>query len=351
MIEIRALRAKFREVDADGTGVIDSRNFARLFGAVMQLPDDICDVERDCLLDFAYGLFDASGSQKLHLRDFIAGCVVLGRGTELDRLRYLFQMYDRDKSGTLSVDELERIFHVIRSYAVVRGPSAKGDCDAAERAHEAGAGVDAKALAQRALADFDIDRDGMIRFEEFALWCEKEPETKAWLDVLCSDTARGIANLREERERAMVEAELANMGFGDSEAFREGYSLLQAAAESSGNAGSFGAVESEDESFVGSLGTSLPGGAESEREREQRVGLSVLTGEDSLGVRAGESNPGASSSTLRDGDVGDEFQIQRSANGRTGPFEIDFSSLTLIAQIGEGRYVVCRYQPMPPNWA
>jgi serine/threonine protein kinase/Ca2+-binding EF-hand superfamily protein len=331
LIEIRALRGKFAQFDVEGKAVIGADAFRNLFAQVMQLPPHVCEVERNALLDFAYGLFDASGQHTLHLRDFVAGCVVLGRGTEQERLRYLFQMYDMDKSGGLSVVELERVFNVIRSYALVRqkvergdgGGDGEGDGDGdgdLDLPANANDGGDSAAdLAHKALNDFDVDHDGQLGFDEFAVWCEKEPDTKAWMDVLCDDTAKGIARLREEREREMVLAELANMGFGDNQVYREGYNLVEAAASSSGTVGVGGSLDGRNRAFGVSSVTQSSAGTDEESA-----------------LRTGES--AQSGSTLREGESNDGYQVQRSVSGRPGTFEIDYQSLTLIKQIGEGSF-------------
>lgn len=333
LLEIRALRAKFAEQDSDRNGLISKTDFYALFSSLFGLPEDITEKQRADLLEFTYSLFTASGERELTLKEFIAGCIVLGRGTETERLRYLFQMYDVDRNGGLSLSELERVFYVMRSYATARK-------DAQSCGDEFGVGCDdclgsdMSDVAARAMRAYDIDGDGIIEFEDFAKWCADQPSVKAWIDTLSIDTARGMTRLREEREREMLLKELSNLGFGDNQFWRDSFSLVDAANTSA-------TLES------GVLPTSAQHPSEWTDPLRNQAPTSSLTVssqatvDDDYATRSDESHARASS--VQSSSTGRENEdravhVLRSASGRLSPFEIDFLSLNLVGKIGEGSF-------------
>jgi serine/threonine protein kinase/Ca2+-binding EF-hand superfamily protein len=353
IIEVRALREKFNELDRAGSGAISKEAFHNLFTSLVGFPDAIGEEARCELLDFVYQLFNGSGGSRLNLREFIAGCIVLGRGSEDDRLRYLFQMYDIDRSGSLSLAELERMFHVIHTCATVRGV-ATGVASLPSAGNVELSVANISELAAKAMREHDLDRDGKIGFNDFAQWCSAEPYVREWMDWLSADTARGITRLREESEREMILKELTNLGFGDNEFWRESFSLVDAAASGSNIMQAL--PDSVSHSYPPMEGHSHNQSThpffydEPCNHPPNRVlGLappSSVTHSSQTTVEDEELPHKASSlqsnSTARETDDGD-VHVLRSAStlgGRASPFEIDFESLELISRIGEGSYAV-----------
>jgi serine/threonine protein kinase/Ca2+-binding EF-hand superfamily protein len=352
IIEVRALREKFNELDRAGSGAISKDAFHNLFTSLVGFPEAIGEEARGELLDFVYQLFNGSGGSRLNLREFIAGCIVLGRGSEDDRLRYLFQMYDIDRSGSLSLTELERMFHVIHTCATVRGV-ATGVASLPSAGNVEHSVTNISELAARAMREHDLDRDGKIGLNDFAQWCSAEPYVREWMDWLSVDTARGMTRLREEREREMILKELSNLGFGDNEFWRESFSLVNAAASSSNILQALPGCASDSyppmeghaqnqstERFFYDPSNQTPSRVLRSAPPSSVTHSSQTTLDDEeLPHKATSIQSNSTAREVDDGDV----QVLRSAStsgGRANPFEIDFESLQLISRIGEGSYAV-----------
>lgn len=358
LIELRVLRSKFGELDVDGVGMIGKDEFHKLFADVVQLPETVSSADKENLLEFAYTLFTGTEAEAVRLRDFVAGCVVLGRGTDDERLRYLFQTFDSNKSGTLTNVELERVFQVMMSYAYARS-IAVGSKPPLQCTDPAAAAVESSRLAEKALREHGKCSTGELTCEQFVAWCSDEHAVKLLLKILCLDTANGMSRLRKQREEKMIQMELANMGFGtnSNKSWSESYNLVAAAAGSSTAIdASISSSDSAEKlaslnSFQG-VHTDVRMDSPQCLRRPPRTpvsrptpGLRGRTTSDSLQGASDAEGTGCTESSLRMTRTpqrtlidDDAVQVSRSVSGRLGQFEIDFSSLQLICKIGEGSF-------------
>ncbi|KAI8497270.1 hypothetical protein Bbelb_252190 [Branchiostoma belcheri] len=95
--------------------------------------------------------FDRDGSGSVDFREFLCGMSALLRGTTAQRLRWAFNMYDLDRNGSLSREEL---LNVLKAYvlsfcnmsALLRGTTAQ--------------------RLRWAFNMYDLDRNGSLRREE-----------------------------------------------------------------------------------------------------------------------------------------------------------------------------------------
>lgn len=224
--ELAALKQRFRELDESGRGFLSKSEFYKLFQSVIEVPDGVDGSESSPLFDFAFNLFDSHGGEGLDMKEFISGCWIL-MGSEEERIRHLFHMYDKDGSGTLNLAELQQVFRVMRSFAIAQeGAEAAGNKSTGipfPRRNEPERNV--ATLAERALAEQDVDGDGQIGFEDFQRWCANDPLVMVWMDHLSHDTARGIARLREEQEKQMLAKELNEIGLMDKRFWQESFSM------------------------------------------------------------------------------------------------------------------------------
>lgn len=230
--ELTALKQKFNLLDEEGKGWLSRAQFFRLFSSIVDDPaDDSAD--HSSMFNFAYSLFYSS-EERLNLKEFVAGMTILSKGSEEERLRYLFLMYDADGSGYLSAEEIKQVFRIMSSFAKSQDFKASESMEGQSLARlRRGNSENLEELALKALMQHDMDGDGKIGFTDFSKWCSQDPVVKTWLDMLCHGTARGVARLRNEREQALLAQELGSLGFADKAFWRESFALNPSSQASS----------------------------------------------------------------------------------------------------------------------
>ncbi|PXF47022.1 Serine/threonine-protein kinase CTR1 [Gracilariopsis chorda] len=217
--ELTALKQKFNELDAEDRGFLTRQQFYQLFQSIVRHPQDQTD--ESPLYNFALSLFYSTGEDSLSLREFVTGMTILGKGSEEERLRYLFHMYDADNSGYLNAAEIEKVFIVMSTFAESHTFKASDSLEAQSLTSlRRCSPTELRQLAIRTLQEHDQDRDGVIGFEDFATWCATDPVVKTWLDKLCFDTALGIERLKVENERRLLAKEFESLGIFPSDFFQ-----------------------------------------------------------------------------------------------------------------------------------
>lgn len=311
--ELTALKQKFQALDAAGHGFLSRQEFYHLFSSIVE------NIEVDSpMFKFAYSLFHSSG-ETLDLKQFVTGMTILSRGSEEERLKYLFLMYDTDNSGYLNADEIKQVFRIMSSYAKSHDFSASDSLDAHSLSSlRRGNSENMTLLATKTLAEHDMDNDGKIRFDDFSRWCSTDPVVKVWMDMLCYDTARGIEKLKLEREHALLARELDSLGFADNNFWRDSFNLTTTPGTSSSTAS-----------------TLLP----------PSVGHMYRAPKDS----------NSSADTLSSiGETRRSIPIMAHSRSLTrnaiGTFEIDFTQLVFDGQIGSGSFATvwkCKWLDSP----
>jgi len=97
-----------------------------------------------------FSAFDHNKDGKINFREFVTGLSVVQKGTMEERLRFLFDAYDTDGSGTLTPDEVFNIFKA--------SLSSKGEAVSTE---------EIRAMVAECYRQIDTDGDGEINYEEF----------------------------------------------------------------------------------------------------------------------------------------------------------------------------------------
>lgn len=314
--ELAALKQRFQELDNSGRGVLTKSEFYRLFTSIVELPCDVDGSEGSPLFAFAYDLFDSAGGEGLDMKEFISGCWILV-GSEEERVRALFHMYDKDSSGSLNIQELQQVFRVMRSFAIAREGSEDAGCRSigASGHRRCESELAMKELATKALKERDIDNDGQIGFEDFQHWCANNPTVKGWMDRLSKDTARGIARLREERERELLVKELSEIGLMDTNFWRKSLNVSMVTPVLRAKAFS-PRPHRGDPNLSGDFALTAPVAGPSHSatpdNTDQEISDSMASSRSQL------------SGPLRDSDI--------------GKFEINFEKLTFERRIGEGSF-------------
>mmetsp|Transcript_17959 Transcript_17959/g.18024 ORF Transcript_17959/g.18024 Transcript_17959/m.18024 type:complete len:199 (-) Transcript_17959:132-728(-) len=112
--EITTLQRKFREASqrSGNSDVITRTDFDEAVGSIENMESS--DAE---LLDRLFTMFDTSGDNQIDFREFTVGISPLITGTVYDKIDFMFQMYDMDKTGSVVLSEMKRIFTAVNSVA------------------------------------------------------------------------------------------------------------------------------------------------------------------------------------------------------------------------------------------
>lgn len=381
--ELTALKQKFNQLDAEGKGFLSRSQFYELFSSIMDSADR--NPHHTPMFNFAYSLFRSAGD-RLNLREFVTGMSVLSKGSEEERLRYLFTMYDIDNSGSLNAPELKQVFRVMGSYAASHDFRASESLDSqslsALRTINPSVLDD---LVRKTVTQYDLDGDGQIGFEDFVKWCGSDPVVKTWMDMLCYDTAKGVARLRGESEKALIARELEGLGIADNHFWRDSFNLQGNTSGLPNSAPPMSSVTGSSPSnpilpptlasashpnvSTGMTERSDSSGEyESDGRRRRGIHISSLTstpvgmapspsGESMDGMSGhghGYGRDGSSSNVA--GNSSNNLVRRRSSRSRgmtetaIGTFEIDFKTMLFEKQIGCGSFAVvwkCKWLDSP----
>ncbi|XP_073301831.1 calcium-dependent protein kinase 1-like [Primulina huaijiensis] len=138
--EIIGLKAMFKSMDTDNSGTI---TFEELKAGLPKLGTKLSESEVRQLMDAA----DVDGNGTIDYIEFITATMHMNRVEREDHLYKAFEYFDKDKSGYITMEELE---HALKQYNM----------------------GDAKTIKE-ILAEVDTDNDGRINYDEFAAMMRK----------------------------------------------------------------------------------------------------------------------------------------------------------------------------------
>ncbi|KAL4592796.1 hypothetical protein LXL04_005801 [Taraxacum kok-saghyz] len=145
--EIIGLKEMFKSMDTDNSGTI---TFEELKAGLPKLGTKLSESEVRQLMEAA----DVDGNGTIDYIEFISATMHLNRVEREDHLYTAFEYFDKDKSGYITVEELE---HALKKYNM-------GD----------------EKTIKEIIAEVDTDNDGRINYDEFAAMMRKgSPEMAA----------------------------------------------------------------------------------------------------------------------------------------------------------------------------
>lgn len=135
--ELLMLEQRFRRLDIDGSGMLEPNEFF-----------DIPELAQNPLVQRVISVFDKNGDGNISFYEFVTGLSKLSEsGSEDDKLRFLFSIYDMDKDGFISNGELFRVLKMMVGNNLTD--------------------VQLQQLVDRTLIRADEDFDGKISYPEF----------------------------------------------------------------------------------------------------------------------------------------------------------------------------------------
>lgn len=130
---LRRLKQRFDKIDLDGSGAIDFDEFFEAIGEI-----------RSPFTDKLFALIDLDGSGTIEFDEYVRVLATYCMFTKDEILRFCFECFDVDRSGTIDEKEFIELCKCINNAA----PSFPSNF-------------------KRALEEFDVNEDGLIDYSEF----------------------------------------------------------------------------------------------------------------------------------------------------------------------------------------
>jgi len=107
--ELRKLRSAFDEFDTDHSGDLNRIEFRKIICGLRLFPGASEEV-----LDTLFSSFDNDNSQSISFFELAAVLAVLSKASPEEKLLYMFEIYDKDGSGSLDPEEVMSIVQQMR---------------------------------------------------------------------------------------------------------------------------------------------------------------------------------------------------------------------------------------------
>ncbi|XP_066839658.1 calsenilin isoform X3 [Anser cygnoides] len=119
---------------------------------------------------FLFNAFDADGSGALCFEDFVGGLSVLLRGTVQEKLNWAFNLYDINKDGFITKEEMLEIMKSI--YDMMGRCTLPAPRDSAPAEH-----------VELFFQKMDRNGDGVVTFEEFLETCQQDEDIMSSMQI------------------------------------------------------------------------------------------------------------------------------------------------------------------------
>ncbi|XP_065670627.1 neurocalcin homolog [Hydra vulgaris] len=116
------------------------------------------DGDANAFAQHVFSSFDENGDGKIDFREFVCGLSVTIRGNIDQKLKWAFSMYDLDKNGWISEDEMLEIVS-----AIYRMLGAKSFQDTPAQ------------KVKKMFSAMDVNKDGKLTFKEFLCGFKADP--------------------------------------------------------------------------------------------------------------------------------------------------------------------------------
>ncbi|XP_012967817.1 calsenilin isoform X2 [Mesocricetus auratus] len=137
------------------TGLVDEETFKVIYSQFFPQGD------ASTYAHFLFNAFDADGNGAIHFEDFVVGLSILLRGTVHEKLKWAFNLYDINKDGYITKEEMLAIMKSIydmmgrHTYPILR--------EDAPLEH-----------VERFFQKMDKNQDGVVTIDEFLETCQKD---------------------------------------------------------------------------------------------------------------------------------------------------------------------------------
>lgn len=149
---------------ATNDGTLNEDSFRKAFGQFQSQESDPESSDRlRFLVDRIFALFDTDSNGIVDFNELASGLSVLCGGSETDKVRAAFNLYDVNRDGYISLGEMR--LYLTSVFKVLFEVDPDSESRMGVSAEELGA-----ITAEQAFTEADLDKDGKLSFEEFSQW-------------------------------------------------------------------------------------------------------------------------------------------------------------------------------------
>eukprot|EP00076_Gallus_gallus_P012113 XP_015128749.2 calsenilin isoform X3 [Gallus gallus] len=146
------------------SGHVDEETFTLIYAQFFPQGDS------SAYAHFLFNAFDADGSGALCFEDFVIGLSVLLRGTAQEKLKWAFNLYDINKDGCITKEEMLEIMKSI--YDMMGRCTLPAPRDSAPAEH-----------VEQFFQKMDRNRDGVVTYEEFLETCQQDVDIMSSMQI------------------------------------------------------------------------------------------------------------------------------------------------------------------------
>ncbi|GAB9463592.1 Recoverin family protein [Globisporangium polare] len=145
-------------------GTLNEEGFRKAFAQFQGQHSDPESSDRlRLLVDRIFALFDTDKNGVVDFNELASGLSVLCGGSETDKVRAAFNLYDVNRDGYISLGEMR--LYLTSVFKVLFEVDPESEDRMGVSAEELGA-----ITAEQAFAEADLDKDGRLSFDEFSQW-------------------------------------------------------------------------------------------------------------------------------------------------------------------------------------
>ncbi|CAB3992904.1 Ubiquitin carboxyl-terminal hydrolase 32, partial [Paramuricea clavata] len=130
----------------------------------------------DSLAKALFNAFDENQDGHIDFREIACGISTCCRGPVAERFAFTFKIFDVDRDGRLSEDEIRTMIKTmieLKSENIPHSPMGKKEVE-----------IDPEILVTDVLSDYDSDKDGFVTLDEYKKWATSQSLSRLVLDIL-----------------------------------------------------------------------------------------------------------------------------------------------------------------------
>jgi Ca2+-binding EF-hand superfamily protein len=137
-------------------GRLDKTQFVHFFKRLLRFEFSDLDEEKFC--EYVFQAFDTDANGRVDFAEFLIAFWVRCNGTLREKLFWLFDVYDTDRSGFISMWEMARVLKLVFSFKNIQG--------------------DAVLKTKEIFGEIDRNKDGRLSRSEFIAGCTRDEKLR-----------------------------------------------------------------------------------------------------------------------------------------------------------------------------
>lgn len=181
---LEAIQLTFQEMSKhkDLSGKVSKERFKEFYGdkAIHTLGP---------IFNRLFDVLDTDGDGTVDYEEFLSGMFIFGRGTQEEKLKFFFKLYDVNGDGYLSKEEFTQMVQSAHNTELALGAllveedAQYTDLAQSVKNKKEDSKAKLKALVDQLFDEGDLNKDGYLTFEEFHEWAKTNLNVNQWLDA------------------------------------------------------------------------------------------------------------------------------------------------------------------------